>query len=124
MKLAFIIPYYHLGHFGVRSMCATLNAAGHETSIIFVQDGSNSIEASDANPYEESFLSDIVQLTEGFDLVGLSLMSCHFHKASQITRGIQERLRIPVVWGGAHPIVMPDQCLEIADGVCLGEADE
>jgi len=29
----------------------------------------------------------------------------------------------PVLWGGIHPTVMPEQCIEVADYVCIGEGE-
>lgn len=60
--------------------------------------------------------------------VGISAMTgtqIHFaHKLAQIIRK-QTNGRIPIVWGGAHPSVMPGQTLEDenVDIVCIGEGD-
>ncbi|MBN1297115.1 B12-binding domain-containing radical SAM protein [bacterium] len=57
-------------------------------------------------------------------LVGMGLMSIHFSLAVDVTRAIQDRLSIPVIWGGIHPILAPEPCLDHADYVCAGDGEE
>jgi radical SAM superfamily enzyme YgiQ (UPF0313 family) len=59
---------------------------------------------------------------DGFDLVGISAMTPLAPKAYRIA----DRYRgkgIPVVLGGYHPTVLPDEAAEHADSVCVGEAE-
>jgi radical SAM superfamily enzyme YgiQ (UPF0313 family) len=57
------------------------------------------------------------------DLVGISLMTCHFDNAVYITKFLREKLSVPIIWGGIHPSIRPAECLEYADMVCLGEGE-
>ena len=56
------------------------------------------------------------------DLVGITAMTPLAPKAYAIADGFRRR-GIPVVMGGYHPTVMPDEALEHADSVCIGEAE-
>ncbi len=70
----------------------------------------------------ELLMSELMQLKPA--LIGISLQSAHVHLAKRITAMIKEKLAVPVIWGGAHPTIDPEGCLEHADMVCLGEGIE
>jgi radical SAM superfamily enzyme YgiQ (UPF0313 family) len=59
---------------------------------------------------------------QGYDLVGISAMTPLAPKAYRIADTYRRR-GIPVVMGGYHPTVLPDEALEHADSVCIGEAE-
>ncbi|GAH48371.1 unnamed protein product, partial [marine sediment metagenome] len=50
-------------------------------------------------------------------------MTNHFDRAVQVTQCVQKTAGIPVVWGGIHPTVRPEECLQYADVVCIGEGE-
>lgn len=56
--------------------------------------------------------------------VGINVMSVHLDLARQVTRIIKQNLNIPVIWGGIHCILEPEECLQHADFVCVGEGEE
>ncbi len=57
------------------------------------------------------------------DLVGITVKADTFYRAAEISGHYRAR-GIPVVWGGIHPTVCPDDCLRHADSVVIGEAEE
>ncbi len=57
-----------------------------------------------------------------FDLVGITAMTPLAPKAYRIADRFRNK-GIPVVMGGYHPSVLPDEALEHADSVCIGEAE-
>jgi radical SAM superfamily enzyme YgiQ (UPF0313 family) len=58
----------------------------------------------------------------GYDLVGITAMTPLAPKAYRIADAFR-RQGVPVVMGGYHPTVLPDEALEHADSVCIGEAE-
>lgn len=60
---------------------------------------------------------------EPFDLVGLTCMSHQASRAYQIADEFRRR-GVPVVIGGFHATLAPDEVLEHADAVVVGEAEE
>jgi radical SAM superfamily enzyme YgiQ (UPF0313 family) len=74
--------------------------------------------------YENRTLDEIVELSEGSDLVGISLMTNFFNNAVQITKKLKNSTNIPVLWGGIHPTIRPEESLDYADMVCVGEGEE
>src|SRR3989338_9596673 len=52
------------------------------------------------------------ELSKGPLLVGISVMTgMPIAYALEISRFIKEHSRIPVVWGGVHPTIMPEQTI-------------
>ncbi len=57
------------------------------------------------------------------DLIGISFMTYNAPRAYEIA----ERFRVdsgkPVIFGGYHPTLMPEEAIEHADAVCVGDAE-
>ena len=57
------------------------------------------------------------------DLVGISSMTCQAYRAYEIAKIYREK-GVPVVLGGVHPSLNPDEAQLHADAVVIGEAEE
>lgn len=57
------------------------------------------------------------------DLVGISIESYSARRGYQIARRFREK-GIPVVFGGYHATLCPDEAAEHADAICVGEAEQ
>jgi len=59
------------------------------------------------------------------DLIGLSVATPVFDVAREMTKRIHRELPgVPVIWGGPHPTICPEESLRWADLIALGEAEE
>lgn len=56
-------------------------------------------------------------------LIGISVTSTVMRTAQKITSEIKKNLDTPVVWGGIHAIISPEECIQYSDVVCLGEGE-
>jgi radical SAM superfamily enzyme YgiQ (UPF0313 family) len=65
---------------------------------------------------------DEVPFDKDFDLVGITATSFSSQRAFEIA-DVFRRRGIPVVLGGVHACLMPDECLEHADAIVIGEAE-
>ncbi|HBN08446.1 MAG TPA: B12-binding domain-containing radical SAM protein [Cyanobacteria bacterium UBA8530] len=75
---------------------------------------------------ERKFLDErleIIPLDEKADLLALSVETFTARRAYQIADAYRER-GIPVVMGGFHPTFLPEEALEHADAVVIGDAEE
>ena len=55
----------------------------------------------------------------------MAVFSCFFELASGITERIQALKNAPpVLWGGIHPTIKPEQSAKVADIVCRSEAED
>jgi len=58
-------------------------------------------------------------------LIGITLATATFDVARKLTERIHRELPgMPVVWGGIHATVCPEECLQTADVVCVTEGEE
>jgi anaerobic magnesium-protoporphyrin IX monomethyl ester cyclase len=124
MKVTFISPYPDITAFGIRTMSAYLKRQGHKTQMIFLPDPFGDDLVYGVKRYHDAVLDDLVTLCAGSDLIGLTLMTNFFDNAIQITTRIKEALNIPIIWGGVHPTIRPEESLEYADMVCIGDGEE
>ncbi|MBK7977078.1 MAG: B12-binding domain-containing radical SAM protein [Deltaproteobacteria bacterium] len=120
MRVALISPYLDIYSTGMRTISSCLRKAGHETKQIFIPSASENFE----RVYPEQIASDVLDICKDVDLVGFSLMSNHFSKSAALSKDVPEKLGKPVLWGGIHCTVRPDESIEHADYVCLGEGDD
>lgn len=57
-------------------------------------------------------------------LIGMGFTSFFTRDATEMTRRIREVSDAPIVWGGVHASVNPEESILVADMVCIGEGDE
>jgi anaerobic magnesium-protoporphyrin IX monomethyl ester cyclase len=99
---------------GLKYLSESILANGHDVKLLLMP---GYLEKS-LDPSIEEFISDYDP-----DLIGIGLMSIEFYPAKNLTRLLHERFMKPVVWGGVHAIINPDECLKFADYVCFGEGE-
>ncbi|MFH0792621.1 MAG: cobalamin-dependent protein [bacterium] len=59
------------------------------------------------------------------DVVAISMYTVTYEVARQLTELMHERFPgLPVIWGGLHTILAPQQCIETADVVCTNEGED
>ncbi len=118
MKILLISFENTLVCFGVRMISAVLKRAGYETHILFLPREFNDLET-------DSDVMDIAQWVEDLkpDLIGISLMSSHLKRVLPVHQAIRKNRDIPIIWGGIHPTIRPEECLQYTDFVCVGEGE-
>lgn len=125
MKITLISPYPDVTAFGIRTISAYLKANGHRTQLIFIPDpyGDNLVHG--VKRYEDAVLDSLVPLCRASDIIGITLMTNFYEGAVQITERLKSGgIKAPVVWGGVHPTIRPEESLDHADIVCVGDGEE
>ena len=116
-----LISFCEIEALGVRTLHSFLKENGVDVEIIFLKDrimnDINTITDSDIN----TLLSQVAQLRP--DIVGLSFFSASHRDAVKITHRLQKDIGVPVIWGGIHAIVQPEESIKTADAVCIGEGE-
>ena len=69
---------------------------------------------------EEEFKA--LNIDEDCDLVGISAMTANAPRAYYLAQEFKKRGK-SVVLGGVHPTILPDEALQYADSVVIGEAE-
>lgn len=124
MKVTLISPYPDITSFGVRTLSAYLKKHGHTTQLIFLPDpyGDNLVHG--VQRYEDRVLDEVASLCRNSYLIGITVMTNFFDGAVQITKKLKNRFDTPIIWGGVHATIRPEECLEYADMVCIGEGED
>jgi radical SAM superfamily enzyme YgiQ (UPF0313 family) len=124
MKVTLISPYTDITSFGIRSLSAYIKKYGYHSQLIFLPDPFGDDLKLGVQRYKDKILNEVVSLCNHSDLVGITAMTNFFDGAIQITKKLKENLEIPIIWGGVHPTIRPEESLEHADMVCLGEGED
>ncbi|MFH1478572.1 MAG: radical SAM protein [Candidatus Omnitrophota bacterium] len=118
MKIALISPYLSIASHGIRSLSGYLKEKNVSVYVFFL------CLEMDTLP-SESLCKKLLCLLKAnnVDLIGVSLSTNYFNIAKTLTGYIKGRLDVPIVWGGIHPTIVPEECLEFTDMVCIGEGE-
>jgi len=114
MKLLLISLQSNASLIGLKYIAARVKAAGHDVRILLIP----GYLERDLHPAVREFITGYAP-----DLIGISLMSIEFYPAKNLTRLLKELSDVPVIWGGVHAIIRPDECIRFADYVCTGEGE-
>jgi len=124
MKISLISPYTDITSFGIRTLSAHLKRHGNSVQLIFMPDQFGDDLIFGVKRYPDSVMDEMTSLCSESDLIGISAMTNFFDGVVQITQTIKRKLNIPVIWGGVHPTIRPEESLIHADMVCIGEAED
>ena len=128
MKIALISPYPDITNYGMRTLSSVLREAGHETQVICMPDFAGDGESRHVKMSEERYspvvIEQLMEVMHDVDLVGITLMTHYFDSAKQLTKAVHQHLGKPVIWGGFHPSVRPDECIHHADYVAIGDSED
>ena len=117
-----IISTWDVENNAVRILAATLREADHHCAEIYFKDWlSNHLD-----PATDVQLDNLIKVIrrEQLNLVCISIRaSAYAQQAQVLTEAIQERLDIPVLWGGMHPTLVGEECIAHADMVLQGEGE-
>ena len=114
MKLLLISVQSNASLVGLKYIAESARARGHDVRILLLP---GYLETK-LHPSVAAFIEEF-----GPDLVGVGLMSIEFYPAKNITRLIKERFDLPIIWGGLHVILKPEECIRYVDYVCAGEGE-
>ena len=96
---------------GIASISAVLKSAGHSTELMYV----------------EAFLpEELSRRVAGCDLVAISSTTDQFPLATQVIGFLASSGGPPVVLGGVHATVAPEEAIQVAGvlGICIGEGEQ
>ena len=120
MKVSLISTENFIISHGLRSISACLKSKGFKTELIFLPLSHH----EDLPDYKPNILNKLIGLIEDSDLIGISSMAISSHRAMQVANKIKQSLSTPLMWGGIYATTCPEECLQSADMVCVGEGEE
>ncbi len=121
MKVTLVSTHTHPVALGLRYLSSYLKAAGHDVELIFMSSRRDTVKPD----FSAAALEHLVERLRERELIGLSLMTNNFHRARALTQHMRQAgIKTPLLWGGTHPTVAPDESLELADAICRGEGEQ
>ncbi len=118
-----LVSLYDVENNAVRLLAALLRRAGfHAVEIYFKDWISNHME-----PPTDTELRSLVRVLrrERVNLVALTVRaSPYYNIARTLTERVRSELDLPVMWGGNHPTLVPEECIDHADLLLRGEGEE
>ncbi len=127
IKITLISPYDINVASGLRFLSSYLKQHGYAVDIIFMSQKESSGQFDglfNKNFYSDKAIQELVDHCRDSDLVGFSLMTNYFLKVKELTEKVKAKLDVPVIWGGIHATVRPEECIQYADMLCIGEGEE
>lgn len=106
-----------MGEVGVKTLESYLKYKGIQCRIIYL----NVLVESTINI---KIKEKILQLIGDSKLIGMSIMSKDLDIFTDLTNYLKRKTNIPIIWGGVHPSVCPDESIEYCDFLCIGEGEE
>lgn len=101
---------------GLKSLHYFLLENSYHSSLLFLPD----LQERDEPP--EQIISFVREKSPS--VIGLSLMSIEYGKARYLTGYLKNYFpHIPIIWGGIHTSLSPEECLRHADYICIGEGE-
>jgi anaerobic magnesium-protoporphyrin IX monomethyl ester cyclase len=103
---------------GLKYLHYTLLQNDYKSVLLFLPN----LQAKD--DYSLEYISSFIHQISP-SVIGLSFMSHEYFEACYLTSLIKKIFpQTPVIWGGIHPTIAPEECLQYADYVCIGEGEQ
>lgn len=118
MKINLISPIF--SDLGISTIAPLLRKEGHEVKILFVPE----LMEERLSPVSGKTTALVNDFLKGSDLIGINGFSEGYHRISALVDNIKKTMSAPVVWGGIHATIRPEDCIKHADIVCVGEGEE
>ena len=117
-----LVAFYDIDSFPVCTLHAVLKKGGFDVvSFFFKKLNANNTMTFPTKTEIDFFVSEIKKNQPLF--VGMSVRSTHFKLAAELTQRIKAEVETPVLWGGVHATIRPEQSIQHADIVCVGEGE-
>ncbi len=112
---------------GMRYLSSYLKSKGHAVKLIFLPYENPFAKEKDAEAErkrQEKLFNGVLEVCRSSDLIGFSLMTLDFNASAKLAQFLKQETEKPIVWGGIHPTLCPEECVPYADVVCVGEGEE
>ena len=117
------IGLYDTNLLGIRYLSSTLKSHGYDSQLIFLKTfNSYSVNEPTETEYELLYKT-VKEINPSY--IGISIM-CSFYVsvAKRIVTDLKQMTDAKIIIGGAYATLFPEKCLEIAEIICRGEAED
>jgi len=125
MEISLISPYGNLDNVGIRSISSYLKSKGYKVNLIFLPYETDKGQAMRYDfEYSNDVLNQLTKICKNSSLIGITVMANYTEKCRRITQKLKAGTNALIAWGGIHPTLCPEDCIDSADLVCMGEGEE
>lgn len=120
MKTTFITIGPEITPLGALNVSTYLRQNGYKSSLLY-------LIAPYSKPLAPKAQENIISFLEETrpDVLGFSVFTIFSKVARELSVEIRKKFpSLLIVWGGIHPTIKPEECLEYCDIVCRGESEE
>lgn len=118
MKIILISTSTYPSDQGLRTVSSCLKREGHEVKLVFLP-----MDEDYSKKYSKQIIVQLIKMCKNFDLIGISSYASTSIRAVQLINFLKP-LNKPVIWGGIHATISPEDCIKHVDYVCRGEGEE
>ena len=118
MKITLISTSTFPSDQGIRTISAVLKKAGHQVNLVFM-----TASEDYSKFYSPSELKQLVRICRNSSMIGINSFASTAKRAIQIVNFLKP-MKIPIVWGGIHATISPQECIKYCNIVCVGEAEQ
>lgn len=111
MQITLISMMDRVVNYPLRLFKAILEQEGYDVRLLFFNISNFEVIPNFLFDQFRAFIADS-------QLVGLHVLTHSFYKSILLTEIIKNNTDATVVWGGPHPMMMPDECLRYTDYIC------
>jgi len=116
-----LVSMYGIENRGVRYISAVLRQAGFEPHLVLFKRWVNN-RIRPPTEREAQLLAGLARKINPL-LIGFGFGSPYFKIVRDLTDMLRAATPAPMLWGGIHPTICPEECIAHADFVCVGEGE-
>lgn len=118
MKITLISTSTYPSDQGIRTISSVLKREGHQVKVVFM-----ALSEDYSRNYQKGELIQLAKICRGSQLIGINSFASTAHRASKIINFLKP-LKIPLIYGGVHATICPEEAIKHADLVCIGEGED
>ena len=117
-----LVSLYGIENRGIRYLSAVLRRNGFRPHQVYFKRWVNN-RIQPPTPREQDLLAGLVRDIHPL-VVGLGFGTPYLGIAAKLTDRLRQVAPIPILWGGIHATICPEDAIEHADIVCVGEGEQ
>jgi len=118
MKITLISTSTYPSDQGIRTISSVLKKEGYEVTLVFM-----TLSEDYSKNYNLSELNQLLRICRDSKLIGINSFASTSQRALRIISFLRKNLDVPIVYGGVHATISPEDCIKVADIVCVGEGE-